>query len=358
MDPVTAEQLVYELGSVNAQCIYVPVEKLVPGQVLAGGEFDHHVITSRPYPMPGPDHTVALPVRHLHGGQNVKTYIGQGSDVAVYRSRMGQPTGTLVPVVPPCVIPEAPAKGDRIVLQHHRADALGVNRFHLSDGSEWSSVAAHVVHGRVRRTVRQFEDASMRAIVSAPNARGWYVYLPAGHTPHLYIDGRPVPARTARQLYEGDTLLVPGGGRLLVEKRTPRGSGASTLSLRVLKPSRHQWWHLTWASRNGDVITHKDSGQGTLYACEPRPAELLSAAELYPGDTVIAAWGTPYTNVATVDEVWRQPVRAAMHVHSTTTDGQHVRTQTGFDNRYILLHRTAPDYSVPVDRSALARYAF
>jgi hypothetical protein len=353
MDPVNFSQLMDALHSVNAETESPLVEDLVPGHVLASGSWDRHIVTG--LPTPRREHGAELmtvPVRHLHGGHALSLPFHAGRPVYVYAVRADRAALHQVPVIPRCVIPETPAVGDRVIRQPYTADRLGVGASaYTFTGDSWQQ-AVTTASGHTE--VRTFSTRSIETIVrptTYASSVGWHVYLPAGHMPHLYADGRPVPARTADRLAGRDVILMPGGGRLQVDSVTRHADGR-TLRLTVLTASAHTGRHLTWASRAGDRIEVEDSGrQGLLYATEPRAAELRSAAELLVGDTVIAAWGTPYSNVATVDEIWHQqpgaldPQRTSMHVHSTTVDGRPVRTQTGFDNRYLLLHRPAVDHA-------------
>jgi hypothetical protein len=348
MDPVSFEQLAYELRSTHAKKIRALVEELTPGCVIASGTWEGHVVTELPKRLDLVSNRVAVAVRHLHGGHTMQPYLPGKSTVEIYQARAARPTGHQVPVVPRCIIPYKPAAGDRIVMQRHRVDSLGSSVTYEFVGNRWQQMA---VASDGRTDIYQASSDAVRGFVSTydtPAPSGFFVYLPAGHRPHLYTDGRPVPARTAEELAEGDVVLVSGGGRLKVEGIARHADG-HTLRLHVLTPSRHAARVLAWASRTGDRVEHHDSGlRGYLYATEPRASELLSAADLHIGDTVIAAWGTPYSNVATVDNVWRQPVRAAMHVHATTPDGRHTRTQTGFDNRYFVLRRATDDGSADI----------
>ncbi|PPS89579.1 hypothetical protein [Streptomyces sp. MH60] len=363
MDPVNFSRLMDELRSVDAETELSLVEDLAPGHVLASDTWDRHIVTG--LPTSRREHGAELmtvPVRHLHGGHALSLPFHAGRPVQVYAARASRAALHQVPVIPRCVIPEAPAVGDRVVLQPYTADRLGVGSSAFQfNGSRWQqAVTAASGHTEIRTFPTRSIETIVRPTAYASSV-GWHVYLPAGHVPHLYADGRPVPARTADQLTDRDVILMPGGGRLQVDSVTRHADGR-TLRLTVLTASAHTGLHLTWASREGDRIEVEDSGrQGLLYATEPRAVELRSAAELVVGDTVIAAWGTPYSNVATVEEIWQQqpgvldPQRTSMHVHSTTVDGRPVRTQTGFDNRYLLLHRPSVDHASAPGVAALAR---
>lgn len=348
MDPVSFDQLMRELAH-NVPTTEIPAGELTPGRVLACAAWDRHVVTALPTRLNRHTDTLVVPVRHLHGGHSLRLYLPGNRPAKVYQARMHRPTGHEVPVVPPCVIPAAPAAGDRVVLQDCNVNRPGFVRTYTYDGERWAS---QYLTASGRLETDRYDTGSLRAFVRTTNATswmGWHVYLPAAHEhPHLFVDGRPVPARTAAQMREGDVVLIPGGGRLLVEAVTAHADG-HTLKMRTVTASRHLMQHITWAGVCGDRIESHDSGRrGALYATEPRPGELLSAADLHVGDTVIAAWGTPYSHVATVDEVWRQPVSSAMHVHGTTPDGRHTRAQTGFDNRYYMLRRATDNGTAPL----------
>lgn len=341
MDPFELDHLLYTLASSQAETVSIPVEKLTPGCVLADGPWERHVVTARTTPRSRT--LLQAPVRHLHGGHTVHRSFRRDGTVLIYRARLARPSSFSVPEVPRCFVPENPEHGDRIVRQNHTADRLGDgDAFHF-DGAQWvRATTMSVANGsRSRPLVQTFSVRKLRAIVSdvhESSPYGWYTYLPAGHLPHLYVDGRPVPARTAAELAAGDVVLLPGGGRLLVEGNARAVDGTRTLTLRVEASSRHVMRHLVWGSAPGDVIEHHDSGRTrSLYAAQPRPQELVPACDLYPGDSVIASYGAPYSSVATVTDVWRQPVTTTMHVHADRVDGSHLRAQTGLENRFVVL---------------------
>jgi hypothetical protein len=183
-----------------------------------------------------------------------------------------------VPEVPPCVIPDDPAVGDRVAFQWRNNEFLGSARIHEYDGERWCSIAtAEDGHLKPER----YSSHAMRAFVrltDVPIEYGWYVYLPADEQhPALYLDGRAVPVRTADELKEDDVVLLPGGGRLLVEGVREHADG-HTLSLHVLAPSRHRMRYLTWASKEGDRVEHQGR-HGMLYPTEPRASEHPTLAE-------------------------------------------------------------------------------
>lgn len=358
MDPVELEQLMYELAPSTAEKISIPAESLTPGCVLAEGPWARHVVTAKATPRSAD--TLQVPVRHLHGGHTVHRPFGRTGKVTVYRARLTKPDGFTVPAVPRCFVPEDPEPGDRVVHQFHTVERLGEGYAYHFDGTQWVHASTESTgNGRSRPVVRTFDTRSLRRFVSdvhESSPHGWYTYLPAGHVAHLYVDGRPVPARTADQLAQHDVMLVPGGGRLVVERASRAGDGTTSLALRVAATSRHLLRHLVWGSVPGDVIEHHDSGRTrTLYPCEPRFDELVTAADLYPGDTVIASHGAPYSSVAEVTDVWRQPVRAAMHVHGTGVDGSPLRTQTGLQNRYVVLHSIHAEHAYASGGNVLLR---
>ncbi|MFD8656508.1 hypothetical protein [Streptomyces mirabilis] len=342
MDPVALEQLLYEVRSSHAKTITVPLTSLSPGCVLAGGSWDHHVVVRRPVPVGATRATVN--VRHLYGGHTLTLGMATGTDVTIYHSRLDPTHVGLVPTVPRCMVPEDPEMGDRVFQHYHEVHRLGEGRFFEFNGTEWQQVVDLVDRGRCRTTVRTF-PLGIRHIVSNPvdpDPRGWYTYLPAGHRPFLYVDGIPVPARTVDELTVGDTIRIPGGGRIRVSD-IRRNSSATTLNVTLVRKSRHPMRHFMWDRTEGAVAEHHDSGRTrTLYPTEPRADELINAVGLAVGDTVITAWGLPFSTVAVIDEVYGQELLQRMSVIGTATDGRPVRTVTGLDNRYYLLHRPRP----------------
>ncbi|MFD7835679.1 hypothetical protein [Streptomyces sp. NPDC059761] len=337
MDPVRLEPLLYELRSPNAETVQISTENLAPGHVIADGEWARHVVNAPLQPLN--ETSTLVPVRHLHGGHNVKLRRSRTKTVKIFRHRLLRSEIGSIPVVPRCFVPDDPAIGDRILFTFHDVLRLGVGNAFEFNGVVWQRVS----HGKTGMTVTPFRN--IRAVVSDPSEsspHGWYSYQPAGHTPHLYVDGIPMPARTVDDLAVGDVMRLPGGGRLEVAALDPH-LYSTTVTVRVLRPSLHPMRHFMWSTAVGGTGQHEDSGRTqSLYATESRPGDLVSAADIGLGDTVITSYGSPYSAVAVVDDVWRQPVRATMHVHSTGTDGRHYRTQTGLENRYVVLHRAAP----------------
>jgi len=272
MDPVSLDQLFHELRSVEAETATVSAADLTPGYVIASGVMDRHVIAGKPT-SDSVSRTLSFPARHLHGGHTVPYVVGERAQVRVYAARVGASTVREVPEVPVCVIPDAPAVGDRVVLQPYVAHALGVADVREFTGQHWETLRPSGADPMSVTVMRDMVRPS-----SVGTLTGWYVYLPAGQRPYLYADGRPVPARGIDGLTEGDVMLVPGGGRLQVEGITRHADGFS-LRLRVLVPSRHEMRHLTWASEAGDLVEHHDSGlRGYLYPTEMRAAELTAKA--------------------------------------------------------------------------------
>lgn len=282
MDPLSFADLMQELRSVKAARIRTAVADLVPGQVIASTPWDRHVVVEFPQRLNKHTPTLVVAVRHLHGGHTLRPYFTDpNGTVLVYGARMVRPTPADVPVVPDCVIPETPAVGDRLVLQYYESLALGHGAIQTYDGEAWWSESFNESGSR---TVHRYETASVRAFVrtrNTPNMHGWHAYLPAAEAhPHLYMDGRPAPARTIGQLAVGDVVLVPGGGRLMIE-RTSRNADGHILILTVLAPSRHPLRHFTWMKEAGDRIEHRDSGlRGMVYATEPRADEAHASIAL------------------------------------------------------------------------------
>lgn len=268
MDPVSLEQLFCDLRSISAESVGVPAAELTPGRVLATGSLEHHVITgpARPDFVSG---TLTYPARHLHGGHDVPYVVGETATVTVYAAHIAPSSVREVPVVPLCVVPDAPAVGDRIVMQPYVAHSFGTVAVREFTGECWRALPGW---GTAPKRTSVMREEVKPPIVGS--LRGWYVYVPAGKRPYLYADGRPVPARAGSELTEGDVLLVPGGGRFQVE-RAARHADGFTFGLRVLTPSRHEMQHLAWAHLPGDGVEHHDSGlRGYLYATEPRAGEL------------------------------------------------------------------------------------
>ncbi|MET7363186.1 hypothetical protein ABZS76_32780 [Streptomyces sp. NPDC005562] len=352
MDPADLEQLLCELRSVNAETVTIPSEQVTPGCVIATGTWARHVVTAPPQPLSAK--TLLTPVRHLHGGHDLSRRWSRSESVTIFRQRLRVSSIRSVPVVPRCFVPNDPIAGDRVFHHDHEVLRLGEGRFFEFDGSQWLQVTETGDGRRNRRTVRTFEK--LRPVVSDPGESspyGWYSYVPAGHRPHLYVDGAPMPARSVDELRVGDVIRLPGHGRLQVADLLRRPS-STTITVRVLQPSMHELRHFMWGRATGATGVHEDSGRTrSLYPTEARADELLTAADLRPFDTVITAWGAPYSAVAVVEDVWRQPVRAVMHVHSTGVDGRRWRSQTGLENRYVLLHRPQPCHDFAVKETLL-----
>ncbi|MCX4799644.1 hypothetical protein OG497_37955 [Streptomyces sp. NBC_01242] len=342
MDPVDLEQLLYELRSVNAETITIPSKSLTPGCVIASqSPWSQHVVTKLPAPVSAT--RVRVTVRHLHGGHNASFNLMADGKIEIYRHRLASAQLSLVPTVPHCIVPDDPEPGDRVVHAYHDKYRLGEGRFFEFNGTEWQQVRDTVDRGRCSTVVRTF-SLGIRCIVSnpaEPSPLGWYTYLPAKHRPFLYVDGAPMPARTVDDLTVGDTIRITGGGRLLVTDIRQHSTSTTLVMTLTQKPTHHMRQFL-WDRSEGAVIEHHDSGRTrTLYPTDPRPGELLGAVGLTPGDTVIAAWGLPYSAVMTVEDVWGQPLLNHMNVHGTASDGRPVRILTGQEKRYYLLHRPA-----------------
>jgi hypothetical protein len=341
MDPVYLAQLISELNSeqpTQAETVAVTPEDLVPGCVIASGAWKGHVVTSTPQPLSGK--TVQAPIRYLLGGHNVTRRLSRSEKVTVYRARLDPQHLRNVPTVPRCFVPADPTPGDRVVQSFHDSLTLGTNRFFTYTGSEWNQVVDTHSNGRWSTTLAQHADITR--LVSHPGEAspgGWFHYLPTGQRPYLYVDGMPMPARTVDQLVVGDVIRTPRYARLRVVG-LDRAPDMTEVAFRVERPSAVRLRYFIWGRTQGAYATQHDSGRtGTLYATEPRPDELVPASELEPLDTAITAWGTERSAVVTVDDVWRQPVSTAMHVHSTGVDGRQRRDLTALEPRYVLLYR-------------------
>ncbi|MGW1436776.1 hypothetical protein ACWD7M_16195 [Streptomyces griseus] len=340
MDPMSLGQLLFELSSVTPETFSTPTDKLTPGCVLADAEWNRHVVVAVPTVLSAT--TLAVPIRHLHGGHTLTRHYQRGHQVNIHRHTLMASHISYVPRVPRCFVPEDPEVGDRVYHHHHEALSLGGGRFFEFDGEQWRQVTTTTDGRRSRDLVRYFPD--IRPMVSDPSDSspyGWYTYQPAGHVPHLYVDGMPMPARSAGQLAVGDVVRLPGTGRLTVRETRLTPDGVS-LSLELTTRSVHRLRYLTWATRPGEIIEHQDSGRtGALYATEPRPSELRISTELRSDDTVITSWGSRSSAVAVVAEVWRQPVRAVMHLRAQTVDGRHLSIRSDATPRHLVLHRPA-----------------
>jgi hypothetical protein len=271
MDPVHFEKIIAGIESSGAK--ELRAEEFVQGSVIASGPYKNHVVTELPKRLNGHTTTLVIAMRHVHGGHTVRPYFpGDDTTVSIYRTRLPQSLVGEVFDIPPCVIPDEPAVGDRVAFQWRRDEFLGSTRIHEYDGDRWCSVAtAEDGHLKAER----YSTHTMRAFVrltDTPIEYGWYVYLPAAdRSPLLYQDGRAVPMRTADELEAGDVVLIPGGGRLEVEGAELNADG-HTLRLRVLATSRHRLRYLTWASKAGDRVEHHGR-HGMLYPTEPRASE-------------------------------------------------------------------------------------
>ncbi|MFH8483008.1 hypothetical protein [Streptomyces sp. NPDC018055] len=341
MDPMSLEQLLFELSSTTPATMVIPADRLTPGCVLAGTEWDRHVVTATPILLSAT--VLSVPVRHLYGGGHTLTRrYSRDGQVTIYRNTLAARDAYDVPSVPRCFVPGDPETGDRVYHCLRDTLSLGQGRFYEYDGGQWRRVSV-VGADRPRTTVTLINN--LATVVSSPSEScpaGWYTYQPAGHAPHLYVDGQPMPARLAAELQVGDILRLPGGGRLEVRRARRTADDVVSLTLELVSRSKYQSRQLSWVRRLGDTIEHHDSGRTqTLYATEPRPSELLTSAELHPEDTVITSWGSRSSTVATVTDVWRQPVRAIMHLHATANDGRLMRIQSGIEPRHLLLHRVS-----------------
>ncbi|MFI0966980.1 hypothetical protein ACH4S8_37200 [Streptomyces sp. NPDC021080] len=345
MDPVALEPLLYALRSADAETVTVPFASLTPGSVIAEGPWSRHLVTKRPMPVGGGRHTVTI--RHLFGGHNITHGSRSEALVTVYAQTLDAGQISRVPVVPRCAVPEVPQAGDRVFQHFHEVDRLGEGRFFEYNGTQWQQVR-DIADGRGKVSTVVQTWPSIRHLVANPvdpSPLFWCTYLPAGHRPFLYVDGRPMPARTVDELTVGDTILIPGGGRLRVTD-VRRTRSAATLSLTLLRASAHTNAHFLWDRTEGAVIEHHDSGRTrSLYATEPRADELISAVDLQLGDTVITSYGLPYSAVAVIEQVCGQPFLQHMNVYSTATDGRPLRAVTGLASQYYLLHRRQPTAS-------------
>ncbi|MFJ4902961.1 hypothetical protein [Streptomyces sp. NPDC088727] len=341
MDPVTLEQLFYELLSPNAATVEIPADRLTPGCVIATPEWARHVVTATPNLQSAK--TLSVPVRHLHGGHDIALPVSAGACIEIYRHRLAAAQLMYVPTIPRCVVPENPNEGDRVVQHFHDVLRLGEGRFYEYTGQEWQRVENVIEGDRSRTVVRTFPLGIDHLVNStnAPSPLVWSTYLPADHLPHLYVDGVPMPARTVDELCVGDVIRFPGGGRLGVTS-IRRNSFSTTIVVSLVQKSIHFMRHFMWDRSPGVTAEHHDSRRtGTLYPTEPRAGELICADQLDTGDTVITPSGY-HSAVATVDDVWEEPLQHHMNVRLTTGEGRSLRVMSSLEaGSYYLLHRPA-----------------
>lgn len=328
MDPVDLARLRFDLASTNAAKIKIDIsaEKLQPGFVLNGGDLDRHVVTAAPTPM---NHTmVALHVRSMYGGHTLRIRRKRITKVAVYTRRLDLSGIRAIPAVPRPLIPEDPEVGDRLAFQFTESLTLAAPHswIYTWTGGHW------------RRGEKTWDVRGMRHLVTECR-QGHFTYIPAGHRAHLHVDGVPMPARSVEELAPGDVLRHPGGARLLVV-RAEEYKASYQIKASVLTPTAHPRRHMIGLEVAGTLLEGFDRyGSGSLYATEPREGELVGADRLHVGDTVITSFGMSHSAVAEVEDVWRQPAGTTIHVHGTACDGRPVHTQSGLDNRYVVLHR-------------------
>lgn len=331
MDPIDLDHLLYNL-SAGDRADYsapVPVSTLQPGTVLRKATYDRHIVTAAPTPLR--DGYVQLTVRSLYGGHTLRLKRQGGSVVDIYRDRLKTSDLIKVPCVPKVFIPDAPDAGDRIVYHNRAGVSLSNNWMYIHDGHGWT----------VQSTGDRVRD--MRSLISKTTgmaADGWFTYVPAGHAPHLYVDGQPIPARTIRAMRTGDVVRTPGGGRLTV-LGIEAISNAMRLVTVVTDPTTLPGTQVIGSRTRGAVLESFDHHGIALFPVEPRPAELLTASQLHIGDTVIMASGGRRSSIAHITDVAGQPLSGPMHVYSTTDDGQEHRHLTGLHPQYALLHRAS-----------------
>lgn len=175
MDAVHSSQLSLDLDSGDVERIRV--EELAPGCVIAGPSYKNHVVVELPQQVDHVSTRRVLALRHVHGGHTVHPYFpGGDARVSVYRTRLPQAVIDEVPDIPPCVIPDEPALGDRVVMNWRNGSAPQVHEW---DGERWRSDAAD--EGG-HPSVERYSNHAMRAFVQltdTPIEYGWYVYLPA-----------------------------------------------------------------------------------------------------------------------------------------------------------------------------------
>jgi hypothetical protein len=175
MDTISLQQFVSGLRSDIEERI--PAEELTPGRIIAAGTWKGHVVVELPKRLNGHTTTLVLALRHLAGGHTVLPYYPGRSPVRVYRTSLPEALLADVPLVPPCVIPDEPAVGDRVVMHWHTEGHRP--HVHEWDGEDWCSPA--IPEDGYPRTER-YSTMTVRAFVrltDTPIQYGWYVYEPA-----------------------------------------------------------------------------------------------------------------------------------------------------------------------------------
>jgi hypothetical protein len=175
MDTITLGRFITGLDTDVAE--RVTVEELAPGCVIATGTWKRHVVVETPRRLNGHTTTMVVPMRHLGGGHTCLPYLpGGASVVRIYRTRLPEHLLADVPFVPPCVIPDEPAVGDR-VLMNWRTE--GDPYVHEWDGEHWvSTYRDDDGHPQTARYATYAVRAFVR-LTDTPIQYGWYTYEPA-----------------------------------------------------------------------------------------------------------------------------------------------------------------------------------
>ncbi|MEU9405710.1 hypothetical protein AB0E08_08385 [Streptomyces sp. NPDC048281] len=173
MDTISLDEFVSALHSGATERI--PADKLAPGCIISNGLWEKHVVVGLPKRLNSHTTMLDLTLRHIAGGHTVHPYYPTTS-VYVYRERLPEALLAEVPFVAPCVIPDEPAVGDRIVMHWRNGDGA---RVHEWDGESWcSTYADEDGHPQPER----YSTLAMRAftrVTDTPIEYGWYVYEPA-----------------------------------------------------------------------------------------------------------------------------------------------------------------------------------
>lgn len=333
MDPISVSSVLTSLTE-NAQTTILPAGDLTPGWILATPEHGKHVITQRPIPLSGT--RLLVLARSLYGGHGLRLYRDRDEQVRVYRTPLDARLIPSIPAVPRAFVPDTPEPSDRLVYHYAQALTLAVSWSYLYDGTHWTRTAA-----RADGSSEHHRYSGVRHFMADENGLvrdGWFTYLPAGHTPHLYVDGAPVLARTVEELSVGDILRLPGQARLRLTSLTVSGH-VWEIHTEVVQPTVHPRWCMPGLGATGHrMVAHDRSGSGALYPCEPAANELVRAEELRGGDTVITSYGRSGSTVAEAHTVWR--TTEGTYIHLMSTDGRATCVRPDAASRFVLLHRS------------------
>jgi hypothetical protein len=297
----------------RAKTVTMHAYKLRPGSVLAEeGPARWRVVTdSRPHSK----HTHSLDTIPLMGGVVTNQLLPRGRELTVASlDADDHPRPVRIPLVPPpCphLTPE-PGLGDRIVRQY--ADALhpDAQLAYRRTQHGWMTIGRHLR-----------SDAHVTAQLSNPSElrNHWFVTIPDGDRPHLYVDGCAHPAvNTLEDLSEEDVIPGPGGARwqfiMLDRARDERTATPWQLTVETLKTSVYPWVN-RFAPAVGTQGTWHLAG-GSMLPVLARRSSYGPATALRVGDRALDRFGHHVTVIAT--EPGMLHVRAAdghatQHMH-------------------------------------------